>query len=468
MLLVLSGCTSGAATARAPGAAPPPPLEPAAIAVAAPAFPLAEQAGWPEDPHAAADVARALDPDPEISRAGVAALQRRGQGGLDALLAALGEHAAAEPRAREVVAQTARQLDAHASGLFWHTDRAEALARAKAEHKPVLSLRLLGRLDEDLSCANSRFFRTAVYPNAAVSAYLRKNFVLHWSSERPAPRITIDYGDGRKLERTITGNSLHYVLDVDGHVVDALPGLYGAKAFLELLERARSQTQPGTSRDEGARVAISRAFHLEAANLLRARWRDDLALFGLTPPVPVNAGLAPSAAVAAPIALTKMAVEGPVVASLLPTDADLALRTDDATWRQLAIRALDRARLDGVSRALIRAKRPMAPSADGARLVEGPELERLYLALELRMAEDTVKNELLLHLRVHDWLASAPLAFEALNARVYAELFLTPITDPWLGLMPADAFSGLEHDGVVVPQEQPPAENERHRLLVER
>ena len=49
---------------------------------------------------------------------------------------------------------------------------------------------LLGRLDEELSCANSRFFRTVLYANAEISAHLREHFVLHWQSVRPVPRIS--------------------------------------------------------------------------------------------------------------------------------------------------------------------------------------------------------------------------------------------------------------------------------------
>ena len=36
----------------------------------------------------------------------------------------------------------------------------------------------------------------------------------------------------------------------------------------------------------------------------------------------------------------------------------------------------------------------------------------------------------------------------ALNERVYAELFLTPSSDPWLGLLPPDTYTALEEDGV--------------------
>src|SRR5690606_23913003 len=59
-------------------------------------------------------------------------------------------------------------------------------------------------------------------------------------SERPVPRISIDFGDGRTLERTITGNSVHYVLDAQGRPLDAIPGLYAPTAFLEQLQSARN------------------------------------------------------------------------------------------------------------------------------------------------------------------------------------------------------------------------------------
>ena len=39
----------------------------------------------------------------------------------------------------------------------------------------------------------------------------------------PAPRITIDFGDGRQIVRTITGNSIHYVLTSDGQEIAGIP-----------------------------------------------------------------------------------------------------------------------------------------------------------------------------------------------------------------------------------------------------
>ena len=85
----------------------------------------------------------------------------------------------------------------------------------------------MGKLTDEFSCANSRFFRTILYSNAAVSKTLREQFILVWCSERPVPVVTIDYGDGRSLKRTLTGNSIHYILDSNGAIIDALPGIFG-------------------------------------------------------------------------------------------------------------------------------------------------------------------------------------------------------------------------------------------------
>jgi len=91
------------------------------------------------------------------------------------------------------------QKDCAASHLYWYTDLETARAAAKTSGRPILSLRLLGRLDEELSCANSRFFRSVLYANQRVSKELRDRFVLHWQSERPVPKVTVDFGDGRRL-----------------------------------------------------------------------------------------------------------------------------------------------------------------------------------------------------------------------------------------------------------------------------
>ena len=85
--------------------------------------------------------------------------------------------------------------------------------------------------------------------------------MLHWKSVRPVPKITIDFGDGRVVERTITGNSIHYVLDADGTVIDAVPGLYGPKAFLERLDEAAAVEKGTRAMASAERAQFLRNWH---------------------------------------------------------------------------------------------------------------------------------------------------------------------------------------------------------------
>ena len=56
-------------------------------------------------------------------------------------------------RALDLVGQ---QKNNFVSGLYWYTDIEDARKAARATGKPILSLRLLGNLTDELSCANSR------------------------------------------------------------------------------------------------------------------------------------------------------------------------------------------------------------------------------------------------------------------------------------------------------------------------
>ena len=68
------------------------------------------------------------------------------------------------------------------------------------------------------------------------------------------------------------------------------------------------------------------------------------------------------------------------------------------------------------------------------------------------IALDTVRNEYLLHSKLYTWLVE-PIRndVEKLNEQVYAELFLTPGSDPWLGLFSTDVYTALDNGGVVKP-----------------
>ena len=203
------------------------------------------------------------------------------------------ERRSAELQARidslqKAIDQIGGQRGCSVSRLYWYTDLDAAKAAAVREGRPILSLRMLGKLTDEYSCANSRFFRTALYSNKKISDYLRDNFVLHWQSVRPVPRVTIDFGDGRKLERTLTGNSAHYVLASDGTPLDVLPGLYGPQPFLNWLAEMQSLNgyyqQAAVGKNDAdavaARAEVMKAFHANQLTLLLDAWDRDLQKLG--------------------------------------------------------------------------------------------------------------------------------------------------------------------------------------------
>ncbi len=385
-----------------------------------------------------------------------------------------------EPAASQV-AQLAKQLDelrqridreggqrhCAASRLFWHTDLDEAQAAAQAQGKPILSLAMLGKLTDELSCANSRFFRTTLYSNQEISAFLRDHFILHWQSVRPVPVVTVDFGDGRKLVRTVTGNSAHYVLTPDGQVVDAIPGLYGPAAFMRQLQAAEGIANAVRNVPMKPRAKLIQTYHQQALAELQAAWARDLAQVGLaglpTAATPLaNRDLvaqatqpkaAPPARAAAAIAVPKGRVEMPLIATIsnVPAVGDLK---EDAAWAMIAALHEDSAQLDEASTALIAEQNPTAaeaaPLAITKRVVESP-LVAMLRNLRSTIALDTVRNEYQLHRQIHEWFVEEPRRdLATLNERVYAELFLTPSSDPWLGLVPKGTYTALQNGGLVV------------------
>lgn len=335
----------------------------------------------------------------------------------------------------------AAQRYATFSRLYWYTDLDTAEVAARASGRPILSLRMLGRLDEDLSCANSRLFRVVLYANEEVSGFLREHFILHWSSERPAPRVTVDFGDGRRIETTVGGNSAHFVLDADGRPIDVLPGLYSPVAFRRELEAALPLALASPRLSDGERAERLRVHHRERAESAATLASDPgpEKMF----PVPSSPGVFE----AERLTMGKMMIEMPVV-----------LRGGFAEPRGsrnllLGLRATPRlaeARLDARSREIVRRLRP-TDWGTPPKPLDAKGLDAEIAVLEANVAADTAENEGGPRAAVHAWFESPAGAPDLadLTRRVYAELFRTPAEDPWLGFATPLIFTGLPGDGVL-------------------
>jgi hypothetical protein len=404
---------------------------------------------------------RALSTDRAEARRAVAELRKQGQPGVDALVAA-GEQlsdAAAIAHYREILDRLCRQRDCAASHLYWYTDLRRAQAVARAEGKPILSLRLLGNLDEELSCANSRFFRVTLYSNPAIRSYLREHFVLHWQSERPVPKVTVYYGGGRKLLTTLTGNSVHYLLSADGTPLDALPGLYSPDAFLFQLQQLERLGGDYARTAAGEREQFLRNYHTiqwRVAKDQRERSHGEIATVAAPGPqtFTVTAPRAeairfrsPTAGEAAAMTMSKTISEAPILATFGQTVAPI----ESEEWKRMGEQVAPQVRFAPESIALMQEKYAPARSGREVPAATRERMQKMLARLRQSVAEDTVRNEYDLHLRIHEWFASGAKLGDlpTLNGRVYAELFLTPSSDPWLGLLQDDTFSAITAGGVV-------------------
>jgi len=388
-----------------------------------------------------------MPPDPLVIAAlngdqdAVARLVAAGRAGNDAVHHARTTLAEQYPEATwtELARVTGHAIGALESRLYWHTDLAHAQQAAAPWQLPILHLRLLGRLDEELSCANSRFFRAILYSDPAISARLRERFVLCWTSERPVPRLTIDFGDGRVVDTTITGNSAHYVQDAEGRLLDALPGLVTPRHFAEWLDRVG--TLHGALANAPERDVALVTWHQERIRSLAAQRQEAMRAVGITAEhlERIEAAIGHPALDAGHLAMTKRRVETAVLhAAMRETRA-----TDDQeVWLPIANRLGIDDTLAPEAEVLVRGARDGRSRLDAAAMGN--------FRRDLR--GDTARNGWRFHATIHQWLVENPgLDFDRLNRRIYAELFLTPATDRWLGLDPHATVSGLVDGGLRPP-----------------
>lgn len=425
------------------------------------------------------------------------AVPARAPAALDALLARYDQLKPGPEREALALAidQHAGQRYATVSRLYWYTDLAAAEAAAQASHRPILALRMLGRLDEDLSCANSRLFRTTLYANTTVSKFMRDNFILYWSSERPVPRVTIDFGDGRTIQGTTTGNSAHYVLDEHGAVLDVLPGLYAPTAFTAELTKSLALANQVARLAPPQRQAAISLYHQASAEKIAKSW----AAVAGTPYLPGKRALMTQADVDSVLELAQRAtfskayIEVPQLRAITAgtdpgqvSDSELALwaAAGQKTWNiggpatapaevttalasgtaiqyigMMAMPSRGKATankpapvvptpvLDAASRALI----AKLHTADGMSATP-EQLATVIARLEHHIVADSALNQYKLRRRIHEHLQLNPWQQrDVLNAWIYTYVFHTPSTDAWLGLLPRVDFTGLPGDGASTP-----------------
>jgi hypothetical protein len=253
--------------------------------------------------------------------------------------------------------------------------------------------------------------------------------------------VTIDFGDGRRIERTLTGNSIHYILDENGEVIDALPGLYSPKTFLKYIVQGRQVTKITDGLAKADRDKAWMKYRKMSFDEIKTK-RDKataISKVALTEPK-----LGTLAIEAAPRAMAKMSVVDEI--SILRVYDDFAkfepqINFDD--WNKLARLYSPSKKLDNNSIAFVRRQ-------NGKTGLTETEFEGLFRRLENFIALDTTRNDFLFHTKLYEWLNSGNTGdIEQFNARVYADVFLTPNSDKWLGLYSSDIYTALDGNGII-------------------
>lgn len=94
-----------------------------------------------------------------------------------------------------------------------------------------------------------------LFSNKEVSTYINEHFEPVWESVRAVPIVTIDFGGGKLIKRTLHGNIATYVCTAEGYVVDVLPGIYQPTTYIsELATLAERQAQLPTDQSQAARA----------------------------------------------------------------------------------------------------------------------------------------------------------------------------------------------------------------------
>lgn len=76
-----------------------------------------------------------------------------------------------------------------------------------------------------------------MFSNETIASLINDQFEPVWESVRPVPQVTIDFGIGKIVKRTLHGNVATYACTADGRVIDVLPGIYDPETYEDELNQ---------------------------------------------------------------------------------------------------------------------------------------------------------------------------------------------------------------------------------------
>lgn len=227
-----------------------------------------------------------------------------------------------------------------------------------------------------------------LFSDEQIVSLLDGRFECSWESVHAVPRCEIDFGDGRKLTRTLSGNVATYLGTSEGEVFDIVTGVTTREDFLARLALALRFHETLASLEPAARKGSVQRYH----EAMKDREKTD------------------------PRELARLA-EG------IRRQPDLSKRMIEQPIKDAIHGAADLI----AERARAAAPRPIA---DGTKM-------RVELPIKNVLHEDTAWNRDERAPKVHALLARRPLdSPRALTKTVYKEILDVDLDDPYLGLAP--------------------------------
>lgn len=108
-----------------------------------------------------------------------------------------------------------------------------------------------------------------MFSNSELAGFINSNFEPVWQNVRDVPTITIDFGGGNKLRRTLNGNVASYVCTADGKILDILPGVYEPGSYKDRLEQLCLLNEYIAAKPLEQQESALAAYHNTEANLLK-------------------------------------------------------------------------------------------------------------------------------------------------------------------------------------------------------
>jgi hypothetical protein len=235
-----------------------------------------------------------------------------------------------------------------------------------------------------------------LFSQESLARQISEEFEPVWQSVRPAPQVTIDFGEGRVVRRTLHGNVMTWICDGEGRALDAIPGVCTADVYRARLAEARLLATYIARKRPEQREAAFRDYH--------ERQTDRIAEGKLPLVLEERAhGFA-----------SKMAIERPL---------EMVLRAPDEPSRRAEI-----AERGGLANSIpgatpVVAAAPLAP-APGSEKIDATSLDA-----------DTKLNESIRRRTLHEMFAATGSVPPAeLTKRAYRDVLGVDLDDPWLGL----------------------------------